>query len=285
MKKLFLSVAILLAVVTPSFAEMQSSVTTDSFEHMTIHTYQSNDPMGDVSFVIESKKKLVILEPQAFAPNIDELLAYVKTLNKPVEKIFVAFHPAGLKSYPEGEKVITKPLETFIHSDAGKGMLTHFKEVFKGQMDVEVVPFDSIISQNNELEVDGITYTFYPTSLPGMPGVNIDINSKVLYQHFAPTAHSHPSPFHINSLQAIEGALSDAIKAQANGYPLFLGSHYPGKGKMVDLKFQITYLKKMKTIANESTGKSEFIEKMKSSYPELDGEKNIEEIAGNIFKS
>lgn len=285
MKKLLLSAAILVTTVAPSFAAMQSTFSTDSFENMTIHTYQSNDPMTDASFIIETEHKLVILEPQAFAANTDEMLNYVKDLNKPVDKVLVAFHSAGLDAYQEGDKVITKPMDDFMHSSAGKGMLAYFKEAFKGQMNVEVVPFDTIISPQSELKIDGVTYTFFPSSLPGVPGSNVDINGKALYQHFAPTAHSHPSPFHITSTEAIEGALADAHKAHGNGYGLFLGSHYPAKGKAVDLEFQIQYLNTIKDIANKSDSKIDFMTQMKASYPDLDGDDNLQGIADNFFKS
>ncbi|WP_136806748.1 hypothetical protein [Desulfosediminicola flagellatus] len=283
MKKLCLLLITLFVVAAPGIGMSQSHFSVDTFEDFTLHTYLSNDPLGDVSFIIESEKKLVILEPQGFKPNIDELRGYVKNLGKPVEKILVSFHPAGLKTYKEGETVITKPMEAFLHSDASKGMLAHFKEAFKGQMDVEIIQFDAVISSDSTLEIDAVSYTLFPTSLPGMPGVNIDIDGKVLYQHFAPAENSHPSPFHINSIHAIDGALTDAQKAKENGYVLFVGSHFPGKGKVNDLEFHITYLQTMKIAANEAANGEEFIAKMKKSYPGLDGEKNLEAITGKIF--
>lgn len=89
-----------------------------------------------------------------------------------------------------------------------------------------------------DMDIGGVSYALYQTDLPGMPRVNIDIDGKVLYQHFAPSK-SHPSPFHISSKEAITGALTDAEKALSNDYVLFVGAHYPAKGTNQDLAFQI----------------------------------------------
>lgn len=284
MKRLGLLLVACMIIIVPGMSIAQSGFSVDKFDNFTFHTYQSNDPMGDVSFVIESKNELVILEPQAFKDNVFEFREYVQKLNKPVAKMLISFHPVGLKSYKEGESVITAPMEGFLHSDAAKGMLAHFKEAFKGAMDVEVVPFDSIIPSDSKLEIDGVTYTLYPTSLPGMPGVNVDIDGKVLYQHFAPAANTHASPFQIDSKSAIEGALADAVKAKVNGYELFVGSHFPGKGEIEDLQFQINYLEKMKTAAAESENAEDFVQRMNKVYPEIGGMENLKVIAAKMYK-
>ena len=228
MKNVSLTVIICTVALTAS-AQPKSNFTTDKFENFTLHTYASFDAMADVSFIVEGKNSLVIIEPQAFEGHVEEFQAYVEKLNKPIDKILVSFHSAGLRAYEHEHKVITKPMAAFNESEAAKGMLAYFDQAFEGKMDTEIVSFDEYIDANSKFQVDGVEYILEPTSLPGMPGVNISIDGKVYYQHFAPAKGFHASKNQINSKAAIDGALTDALKAKDAGYALLLGSHGYGK--------------------------------------------------------
>ena len=92
MKK-FVLIAVTLLFVATSIAQASSKFMTDKLGDVVLHTYQTGDPLGDVSFVIESKNSLVIIEPAPFEANIKKMLSYTDKLNKPVSKILVAFHP------------------------------------------------------------------------------------------------------------------------------------------------------------------------------------------------
>ncbi len=265
-------------------AQPKANFTTDKFDNFTLHTYASFDAMADVSFIIEGENSLVILEPQAFKDKVEEFMNYTNALNKPIEKVLVSFHAAGLKVYENEHKVITKPMAEFMKSDAASGMLGFFNKAFKGAMDTEVVEFDEHIGANTKFTVDGVSYTLEPTSVPGMPGVNIAIGKKVYYQHFAPTAGFHASKNQINSKAAIDGALTDASKAKKRKYNLLLGSHGTGKAGIEDLNFQIMYLKTMRKISTKATNADEFIAQMQAKYPECKGEENLKGIAANLYE-
>ena len=162
-------------------------------------------------------------------------------------------------------------------------MLAYFDQAFEGKMDTEIVSFDEYIDANSKFQVDGVEYILEPTSLPGMPGVNISIDGKVYYQHFAPAKGFHASKNQINSKAAIDGALTDALKAKDAGYALLLGSHGYGKAGAEDLKFQIKYLNDMKNIAAKATTSEEFLKQINAIYPDCKGD-DINEIALNLYK-
>jgi hypothetical protein len=265
-------------------AAPQAQFSTDKFDNFTLHTYASFDAMADVSFIVETDSKLVVIEPQAFKGKVEEFTAYTDKLGKPIEKVLVSFHAAGLKAYPDEHKVITKPMAEFMKSDKAKGMLGFFDQAFGGAMDTEIVEFDEQIDANTSFIVDGVTYTLEPTSVPGMPGVNIAIGDQLYYQHFAPAKGFHASKNQINSKAAIDGALNDALKASQAGYTLLLGSHGTGKAGVEDLDFQIGYLKTMKEIAAKADSADDFISQMNAAYPDCKGEEDLKGIAGKLYK-
>ena len=282
MKNLFIAIIVSIVAISVQ-AQPKANFTTNQFENFTLHTYASFDAMADVSFIVEGKNSLVIIEPQAFKGKVKEFMDYTKKINKPIEKVLVSFHAAGLKVYENEHKVITKPMAEFMKSDAAQGMLGFFDKAFEGAMDTEVVEFDEHIDANTKFTVDGVEYVLEPTAVPGMPGVNIAIGGNVYYQHFAPAKGMHASKNQINSKAAIDGALADAMKAKKGGYTLLLGSHGMGKAGTEDLKFQIEYLKTMKNIAEKAATADEFIAQMNAKYPNCKGEEDLKGIAENLY--
>lgn len=283
MKNLLLSLFVS-TISLSLFAQPRANFTTDKFENFTLHTYASFDAMADVSFIVEGKDSLVVIEPQAFDGNVEEFVNYTKTLNKPIAKVLVSFHPAGLKVYQDECKVISKPMAGFLQSDAAKGMLAYFDKAFNGTMDTEIVRFDAQVDAVSVFSVDGVDFTLEPTSLPGMPGVNIAIGDQVYYQHFAPATGFHASKNQIKSIASIEGALVDAMKAKKGKYTLLLGAHGVGKASIEDLKFQIKYLKTMKRIASKTNTADEFFQQMEAKYENCKGEQDLKAIAVSLYQ-
>lgn len=283
MKKTVVAIAAGLVAVS-GFATPDASFSTDEFDDFKLHTYASFDPMADVSFIVESKNSLVVIEPQAFEGKVEEFAAYAQKLNKPVKKVFVSFHAAGLKAYPAATKVTTKPMAEFMKSGKGKGMMARFSKVFQGAMDTEVVAFDEQIDANAVFSVDGVMYELEPTSIPGMPGVNIAIGGQVYYQHFVPVQGVHGSKHQLGSKAAVEGALADAMKAQKAGYKLLIGSHGYGKAGAADLAFQINYLHTMKQIAETAKTGEAFVAQMNAAYPDCKGAEDLQAIAVKMYK-
>lgn len=283
MKKVLTVIVACIAALS-SYAQPKAGFTTDEFDNFTLHTYASFDAMANVSFIVETEKSLIIMEPQSFKGKVEEFMAYTDKLNKPIDKVLVSFHPSGLKVYANEQKVITKPMSEFVKSDKAKGMLAHFEKAFKGAMDTEVVAFDEHLDSQASFTVDGVVFSLEPTLLPGMPGVNISIGDKVYYQHFAPAKGFHASKHQINSANAIDAAITEALKAKKGKYTLLLGSHGVGKASIEDLYFHIKYLKTMKKVAAKATTTEEFIKQFSAKYPTCKGDEDLTAIAASIYK-
>ena len=79
MKKFFLMLAIAGMAIA---ANAQTKFEVKDFGKFKLHTYVTADPLGDMSYIIEGSKSLVVLEPAAFYDNIKEMQAEKKPLPK-----------------------------------------------------------------------------------------------------------------------------------------------------------------------------------------------------------
>jgi hypothetical protein len=283
MKQALLLLLICLATASNSLAQDSGIFITDKVGNLTVHTYQSNDPLADTSFIIESENALVVIDPVAFEENISAFQNYIEKLAKPVNRILVAFHPAGLNSYPYSPKIITRPLDAFVKSEAGKGMLTNFSEIFNGAMDINVTAFDAVIDADQHFIVDGVSYQLTPTKVPGMPGSNLSINGDIFYSHFTPAANMHPSSFYITDRATLSAALEESRNAAKQGYDLFIGAHFPGRAEIGDLNFQISYLEALQDILTKADNAADLVQAMQQQFPECGGGQNLETIAAKLF--
>lgn len=69
MRKIILTLTVIFMVIS---ANAQSKFEVKDFSGFKLHTYVTADPLGDMSYIIEGKKGLIVLEPAAFLENIKE---------------------------------------------------------------------------------------------------------------------------------------------------------------------------------------------------------------------
>ena len=85
MKKLFLLLLTFIAMAAE--AQTKGSFEILDLGSFKLHAYNTNDVLGDASYIIEGSDGLVTLEQPLFKDNVSEFDAYVTSLNKPVRKI------------------------------------------------------------------------------------------------------------------------------------------------------------------------------------------------------
>ncbi len=133
MKKTILAmVAFSLAIV--GFA--QSKFEVKDLGKFKLHSYITADPLGDINYLIETPKGIVVVEPAAFYDNIKEMNAYIKKLGKPVVKVISDYHIAGYTGFDKSKYVMVQGMPEFSESQVYAGMMSHFANVFKDKMDV-----------------------------------------------------------------------------------------------------------------------------------------------------
>ena len=248
MKKMFLFLLAFVAIVAE--AQTKGNFEVLDLGSFKLHVYNTNDALGDASYIIEGKTGLVTLEQPLFKDNVSEFDAYVVSLNKPVQKIITDYHVGGTGNH---DAIVPMP--------TGK---------------TEEVPLGSTQNWN------GVKFSFQKGASTDFPAASIIIGNKVYYTHWTPVK-SHVSHLQISSLAAIDAEITEAERALKSGCEYFIGGH-GGAVKKDMVEFKIDYLKTMKRIIAANKTADSFIAAMKKAYPNLPGEAGLADLAKTLYK-
>lgn len=281
MKKNNVLAAVILVVST---VNAQGKFEVKDFGSFKLHAYVTADPLGDMSYIVEGKKSLVVLEPAAFHDNIKEFGEYVQKLNKPVDKVIANYHAAGFSGFDHSKFVMVKGMPEFIKGEVYSGMMANFAASFGDKMDIsEFVPTKTV-PRNAVKKWAGVEFKFFPGVSTDFPAASVLIGNKVYYMHFTPGANVHMSAIQLSSRDAVDATLAELKRAKVSGATTFIGGHGVGIADMNAVDFQIAYLKKIKeTISAIKTG-DEFILVMQMTYKNIAGEDNLTALATNLYK-
>lgn len=125
MKKMFLFLLALVAIVAE--AQTKGNFEVLDLGSFKLHVYNTNDALGDASYIIESKTGLVTLEQPLFKDNVSEFDAYVVSLNKPVQKIITDYHVGGTGNH---DVVMIEGMPDFVKGTVYGGMMQNFAKIF-----------------------------------------------------------------------------------------------------------------------------------------------------------
>lgn len=281
MKKSILSLAIILITLS---ANAQSKFEVKDLGNFKLHSYITADPLGDMSYIIEGKESVVVLEPAAFLDNIKEFGEYLDKLNKPVEKVIANYHAAGFSAHDHSKFVMVEGMAQFIQGDIYKGMMGNFSAGFGNKMDVsEFVP-TAAVGINATVNWAGVDFIFSPGASSDFPAASILIGGKVYYTHFTPAVNVHIGALQITSRESVDAQLAELQKAKVSGATTFIGGHGDATADINAVNFQIDYLKKVKETRDQKRTGDEFVRVMQMSYPNIAGEDNLTAIAANLYK-
>ena len=218
-----------------------------------LHVYNTNDVMGDASYIIEGQDSLIVMEYPLFKVNAAEFAAYIEKLGKPVEIDVTDYHLGGSDKLP-----------------FYGGMMKQFASQFGDTM-VELptqkaaeVPFGQTQKWN------GVDFDFQHGATSDFPAASIIIGKQVYYTHWTP-AEAHVSPLQIGNAAAVDAELAEAKKALASGAKYFIGGH-GGLAEKAQVEFKISYLEKVKELLAANKDAAAFTEALKTAYPELPGD-------------
>ena len=232
-----------------------------------LHVYNSNDVMGDASYIVEGDSGLVVMEYPLFKVNAKEFADYIAELGKPIVTDITDYHLGGSDKLP-----LTMPegMPAFIEGPVYGGMMKSFAEQFGDTM-VELptqkaaeVPFGQ--TQNWV----GVDFDFQHGATSDFPAASIIIGEQVYYTHWTP-AEAHISPLQIGNAAAVDAELAEAQKSLASGAKYFIGGH-GGLAEKAQVEFKIAYLQKIKELLAANKDAATFTEALKAAYPELPGD-------------
>ena len=243
-----------------------------------LHVYNSNDVMGDASYIIEGQDSLVVMEYPLFKVNAAEFTAYIEKLGKPIAIDVTDYHLGGSDQLP-----LTMPegMPTFIEGPIYGGMMKQFAEQFGETMvalptqKAAEVPFDQT------QKWAGVDFKFEHGAISDFPGASIIIGGQVYYTHWTP-AEAHVSPLQVGSVAAIDAELAEAKEALASGAKYFIGGH-GGLAEKAQVEFKIAYLSKVKELREANADAAKFTEALRAAYPELSGD--VDALAATLYKA
>ncbi len=232
-----------------------------------LHVYNTNDVMGDASYIIEGQDSLVVMEYPLFKVNAAEFTAYIEKLGKPIAIDVTDYHLGGSDQLP-----LTMPegMRAFIEGPIYGGMMQSFAEQFGETMvalpthKAAEVPFDET------QKWAGVDFKFEHGAASDFPGASIIIGGQVYYTHWTP-AEAHISTLQVGNVEAIDAELAEAKEALASGAKYFIGGH-GGLAKKAQVEFKIAYLTKVKELREANKDAASFAEALKAAYPELPGD-------------
>lgn len=243
-----------------------------NFGGLTLHAYQTNDPLSDEVFVLEKAGKAVVLEPPCFVDNCRELAEYLAPLT--VAGVLVAYHAAGASFLPDAPKYATQNAVDYGVSGGGKALIDSFTAAFGDGFDGSIHTVDHII-QEGPLTIGGMEFIIHQT--PDAFDVELPAINAV---------YTHMLGHDCHSIVAGAGH-ADAIIGQLNGYldkgfDLILTSHYTPED-LKDVQAKIDYLENLKAIAAGCKDAKTFKAAVEKAYPAYSGQNYLEMTAGFFF--
>ncbi len=284
MKKIILLLAVVIGLCYGVYAQQphRRFVEVYDYDEVKVHLYSSFKAMEDISLIVEGKRGLVVLEPQAYTHCKEDFETYVREIGKPVVKIISDYHTYGLADWDPKMVVMVESMVPYEKSAEYKERTQRFASIFKGDLDVH--PHDKVatIPAKSTQMWAGISFQFEPGLSTDYPASTINIAGKFYYMHYTPELEHLPASLFKNAA-SMDLLIAELQKAKESGCMLFIGSH--GRASyMSAVEFLLKYLEKMKSVYKVSKTKSEFIRTMTSTFYGLPEEHNLIEVADILYK-
>ena len=241
---------------------------------VTLYAYKTNDPVNDMTLVLEKQKRCVVLEPPCFTENLIELEQYLAALGLTVEGLLIAYHTAGANFIKMAKRYSTRNAEDYGVRGPGRSVANAFAQTFGSAFDGSINAVTDYIEQDS-VAIAGIAMNIERTE----EAFNVEIpeiNAK--YMHTL----SHKVHAIINDLSHIEAELNALYGCLNKGYDLILSAHCPPED-LRDVKTKIAYLRRLQSAAAAAASAEQFKGIIKHEYPDYSGEQYLEMTAQSLF--
>lgn len=281
---IFCATILLLFNATTRGDEMKN--TTQKLEHgmvqlydfgdLKLHAYQTNDPMNDECFLLESEGNLVAIESPAFEKNIDEWKGYVGKLGKPLTDVLISYHPNGGKWYGNARSHSTGSGRKSIgHGGATRQLAMNLAEAFGREFNTDIPEITDTLKTGRN-EIGGIEFIVTDVA----DGYEIEIPAiNVVYTHML-GADCHSI---LPGVDVMNATIDRLEGYKTKKFVLILSSHHTPE-TIADVDAKIEYVKTVKSISEESKDGKDFVLMMKEKYPKLHGENYLDMSAAALFQ-
>lgn len=240
----------------------------------TLYAYETKDPIDDQVILVKKGNALVSIEAPLFKDNVEELNDYIKSLDISKSYVLLVDHVATKDYLPEAKLHSTKEAINALRGGGPKGLFDGFVKAFGDKIQNDLR--DDYEEVSSGIDFDGIHLTVLPKGeefdvvIPSFNAVYTHMLGHDVHSIIAADSHA----------DAIIGELNGFIKS---GYELILTSHYVPEN-IEDVETKIAYVNNIKTIADGSKSKAEFIDKVKKEYPNYSGLNYLDITANSYFK-
>jgi len=256
----------------------KGEVKVSELDNFKLHTYYSNDVMGDASYIVEGKDGLVVMEAPLFKDGAAEFDAYTAALNKPVVARIADYH---IGATGDNDIIVARGMKHEIEHGGYAAMIAGFKQNFGDAM---VLPTGRKIEQDfdKDFELAGVTFHFSHGATTDFPAASVTIGGKVYLTHWAP-AKAHMNGLQLPNVAAIDAEIAQAKQALAAGCDLYAGCH-GGLATPADMQFKLEYLTTLKQLRASSATPEAFVAAVTAAYPSLPGADALPALATNLYK-
>jgi hypothetical protein len=245
-------------------------------DNLNLLVYKTNDPLNDVTLILEKEKRAVVIEPPCFRANLLELEQYLRSQGFKAEGLVLAYHMTGAGFIKEARRYSTRNAVEFGTKGPGKAMVDNFAGVFGNDFDPSINQVTGYID-GDSITIADITLNIERTS----EAFDIVIPAlRARYVHML----GHDVHSIVSSIENIEHELIKLEGCAAKGYDLILSSHYPAEDTD-DLRQKIDYLKRIRQIASEAKSAEEFKQLTRKEFPVCGGEHYLDKTAQFLFRS
>lgn len=285
MKNLKYTILTLMLILSVGASNAQS-LSNKKIEDMTFHIYKSSvENFGVTSVLIEGKNDLLLVDAQFSNAAAKDIVDLIKSTGKPLKTIYISHYDPdfyfGLKfiadAYPQA-KIISTAQTAYIINETKDDKLVVWKDLLKENAPVsfivpEAVTGDSFNFENHQIEIKANAY--YPDhSYLWIPSAKVILGGVALFEDI-----------HVwladNKSQESRTAWSKQLDEMKELKPAFvIPAHFALSNKAINpssaIEFTRTYLVNAERADKESSNSAEFVQKMKSIYPNLGEESNLE---------
>ena len=244
------------------------------FGDIKLHAYQTNDLMNDESYILENKENVLLMEFPAFRDNLEEFQEYVEGLGKNIAGKVFSDHPNGGKYFKNIPAYASEGTIKSMKEGTINGLVSGFIKSFGEDFIAEYHEITNVLKDAN-INIGGfeLNITYHDENIEiELPQINC------IYTHML--GHDCHS---IVAGETHANAIIEQLRGyKEKGYKLILSSHYVPEN-LEDVDTKIAYLEDLKVIAKNSKGKEEFINNVKSKYPNYSGLNYSDMTAGYFF--
>lgn len=247
------------------------------FGDVKLHAYKTKDALDDECFLIEGKDELVALEAPCFTNNISEYKDYIASLEKPLNNVLLAYHPAGAAGLNDEAKYIATEGAKAAQQDGGsvKGLVDGFVQSFGDTFD-GTIPEVTEVVEPGTIELAGIEFVI-SEGLDGFDVVIPAINTVFTHMVGADVHNIMPS---VAAIEALEAQMQGYVDAN---YTLILSSHYAPE-TIEAAKTKVEYAQQMKKLAEENDNAEDFMNAVNAAFPDYAGANYLEMTASGLYQ-